>query len=148
MGDVVYNWIASVDSGTNFYNNTGLTDNTGYRYAVRTIKRVAGLVYLSGYSNSDTATTYIDTPPSTTAKVTYYVSNAGNDLNDGLTPSTPFKTISKINSVLLLPGTDVLFNRGDSWEETLVINRSGTSTDSIRFGAIIVTGKQIGRAHV
>ena len=135
MGDVAYNWIASVDSGINFYNNTGLTDNTGYRYAVRTIKRVAGLVYLSGYSNSDTATTYVNTPPSTTAKVTYYVSNAGNDLNDGLTTLTPFKTISKINSMLLLPGTDILFNRGDRWEETLTIDRSGTSVDSIRFGA-------------
>ena len=135
MGDVAYNWIASVDSGINFYNNAGLTDNTGYRYAVRTIKRVAGLVYLSGYSNSDTATTYVNTPPSTTAKVTYYVSNAGNDLNDGLTTLTPFKTISKINSMLLLPGTDILFNRGDRWEETLTIDRSGTSVDSIRFGA-------------
>lgn len=44
--------------------------------------------------------------------VAHYVSNNGNDDNDGLTPQTAWKTIDKINQVELGKGDAVLFERG------------------------------------
>lgn len=44
---------------------------------------------------------------------TYYVSNAGNDANDGKTPATAWKTNQKVSKADLKPGDGVLFNRGD-----------------------------------
>ena len=43
---------------------------------------------------------------------TYFISASGNDKNDGLTPQTPWKTISKANSVVQC-GDTVYFRRGD-----------------------------------
>ncbi len=44
---------------------------------------------------------------------TYYVSNAGDDANDGLTPETAWKTLAKVSSFKLNEGDGVLFKRGD-----------------------------------
>ncbi len=46
---------------------------------------------------------------------TYYVSNSGNDDNDGLSPNTAWKTIAKVNSFPLKDGDGVLFERGGIW---------------------------------
>ncbi len=47
---------------------------------------------------------------------TYYVSNSiGNDTNDGLSPSTPWQSISKIASLTYETGDSVLLKKGDSW---------------------------------
>ena len=43
---------------------------------------------------------------------TYYVSNSGNDLKDGLTPDTAWATIARMNLQNLQPGDGVLFERG------------------------------------
>lgn len=45
----------------------------------------------------------------------YYVSNDGDDKNDGLTPETAWATLNKVNSAPLNSGDAVLFNRGDGW---------------------------------
>ncbi len=42
----------------------------------------------------------------------YYVSNSGNNNNDGKSPATAWKTLSKVNSADLQPGDYVLFERG------------------------------------
>ncbi len=44
---------------------------------------------------------------------TYYVSNKGNDCNDGLTPETPWKTLDKVSDYEFKPGDGVLLKRGD-----------------------------------
>jgi hypothetical protein len=46
---------------------------------------------------------------------TYYFAASGNDANNGTSASTPWKTLSKLNSVFssLIAGDKVLFNRGD-----------------------------------
>lgn len=44
---------------------------------------------------------------------TYYVSNVGNDENDGLTPQTAWKTLQKISSADLKFGDGVRLKRGD-----------------------------------
>jgi hypothetical protein len=77
---------------------------------------------------------------------TYYVSNAGNNANNGLTTGTSWRTLSKVqssgNAGTIVAGDSVLFNRGDSWYEFLhwwSINggscQSGTNGNPIYFGA-------------
>lgn len=43
----------------------------------------------------------------------YYVSNSGNDENDGLSPTTAWATLEKVRSVQLEAGDAVFFARGD-----------------------------------
>ena len=44
---------------------------------------------------------------------TYYVSNEGDDTNDGRSPATPWKTLSKVHESIFAEGDGVLFRRGD-----------------------------------
>lgn len=67
---------------------------------------------------------------------TYYVSSSlGNDSNDGLTIDSPWQTIAKVNSSSFLPSDQILFKRGDTWREKLIISWSGTSNNPITFSA-------------
>lgn len=43
----------------------------------------------------------------------YYVSESGDDSNDGKNPSTPWKTLKKVTDAELCPGDGVFFKRGD-----------------------------------
>ncbi len=43
----------------------------------------------------------------------YYVSNAGNDENDGKTPESAWQTLKRVSAAELSPGDGVLFCRGD-----------------------------------
>ena len=45
----------------------------------------------------------------------YYVSNDGNDNNNGTSESTPFASINKLNSMTFGPGDRILFKKGDSF---------------------------------
>ena len=51
---------------------------------------------------------------------TYYVSNDGNDANDGKTPETSWKTIERVNREQLVPGDGVRFKRGDLFRGTIL----------------------------
>ena len=57
----------------------------------------------------------------------YYVSNSGNDNNDGLSPETPIATISKVNKLNLKAGDVVYFQRGGVWRGSLKAYTSGVS---------------------
>ena len=65
----------------------------------------------------------------------YYVANAGNDSNNGLTLATAWKTISKVNSSTFNAGDSILLNRGDSWNEKLTLTSSGSAENPIVVGA-------------
>lgn len=69
------------------------------------------------------------------ASIYYVDSITGDDSNDGLTRTRPFKTIGYVNSLEFNPGDKILFKRGSSWNETLIINESGTEDNYIIFGA-------------
>ena len=43
----------------------------------------------------------------------YYVSNSGDDDNDGKSPDTPWQSLDKVNDAELKPGDGVFFKRGD-----------------------------------
>ena len=49
----------------------------------------------------------------------YYVSENGNDENDGLSEETPIKTLAKASVLELHPGDAVLFKRGDTFRGRL-----------------------------
>lgn len=49
----------------------------------------------------------------------YYVSENGNDTNDGLTPRTAWKTLQKVSDAPLLDGDGVLFERGSVFRGTV-----------------------------
>lgn len=71
---------------------------------------------------------------------TYYVAISGNDnhtASEASNPSTPWRTLSKINAVssILRPGDSILFRRGDRFYGTLRITRSGTNAKPIVYGA-------------
>ena len=61
----------------------------------------------------------------------YYVAANGSDHNDGTSSSAPFKTISKLNTLVLKPGDKILFRRGDTFRGQLNIKQSGTSAKPI-----------------
>jgi hypothetical protein len=91
------------------------------------IKTVAAAVLMtallaSGLGNST---------PASAAGITYFVSAAGNDSNSGLSSSTPWKSLTKVNSIVLAPGDTVSFRRGDTWAGGVVTTQSGTSTAPI-----------------
>jgi parallel beta-helix repeat protein len=66
----------------------------------------------------------------------YYFSNFGNDeLNSGNSPTSAFKTISKLNSLPLNKGDSVFFKRGDAFSGQINISNSGTVDAAIHFGA-------------
>ena len=56
----------------------------------------------------------------------YYVSNSGNDNNDGLTKATAWATIAKVNTYKLEPVDTVLFERGGLWREPLIAQKAVT----------------------
>ncbi len=61
--------------------------------------------------NSKTEVTYTGTA--------YYVSNEGNDENDGLTPETAWASLSKVSAAELQFGDAVFFERGDEFRGVL-----------------------------
>lgn len=71
----------------------------------------------------------------TSAQTTYYVASGGSDANDGRSVDKPFKSLTKVNNLLLQAGDAVLFRRGDTFRGTLRIRQSGTSEKPIRFDA-------------
>lgn len=59
----------------------------------------------------------------------YYVSSQGNDENDGRSPETPWKTLSKVSGAELREGDGVLFRRGD------VFRGFVETSDGVTYGA-------------
>ena len=69
----------------------------------------------------------------------YYVSIDGSDSNNGLSPASPWKTISKVNSALnsgvINVSDDIYFNRGDTFIGELNVKVGGTSSNCMIIGA-------------
>lgn len=66
---------------------------------------------------------------------TYYFSSSGNDSSDGRSPSSPFRTIAKANTLVLSAGDSLLFKKGDTLRGMLVVRYSGNSSSPIYIGA-------------
>jgi len=71
----------------------------------------------------------------TAAATTYYVDPAGSNLNNGLSPQTPWRTLLKIGISTFQPGDQILFKRDGVWNEWLTPPSSGTAGNLITFDA-------------
>jgi len=124
--------LASSSSNTSFGTShsmmlSGLTNNTRYYY---------NITACNSYGNCSTNGTFNFTTSQNTASTTYYVdATGGNDSNDGLSNSTPWRTIDKVNGRSFSPGDQILFKRGGTWRERLTVPSSGNATDQLVFGA-------------
>lgn len=83
------------------------------------------------------------------AKATvYYIATAGNDGAAGTSTGTAWATIAKVNASSFLPGDQILFNKGDTWNERLIPPSSGNLANPIIIGSYgtgskpIITGLQ------
>jgi len=66
---------------------------------------------------------------------TFYVdATGGDDAQDGLTPETAWRSLTKVNHAPLAPGDRVLFRRGQTWRGQLV-PQSGDASGVITYGA-------------
>ena len=69
------------------------------------------------------------------ASIFYVDASSGGDGNSGLSTSTAWKTIAKVNASRYNPGDQILLKRGEIWREQLVVPSSGSSGSPITFGA-------------
>jgi len=65
----------------------------------------------------------------------YYLSNNGNDANNGKAPNKSFKTIDRVNKQRLLPGDSVLFKCGDVFSGQIIVQYSGKENKPIVYTA-------------
>ena len=71
----------------------------------------------------------------------YYISAAGNDANDGLTTSTPWKTINKVNSFSFAANDYILFRRGDTFYGGIIVKNANLNYDAYGTGPKpVITG--------
>lgn len=61
----------------------------------------------------------------------YYISQSGDDRNDGLTPETPIKTMVRLMELYIVEGDAVLFNRGDTFR----LGHSLSTHNGVTYGA-------------
>jgi len=66
---------------------------------------------------------------------TYYVDPLGSNANDGLSATTPWRTLLKVGISTFQPGDAILFKRDGVWNERLTPPSSGTAGNLIKFDA-------------
>jgi hypothetical protein len=57
----------------------------------------------------------------------YYVSNSGNDNNDGKSPDKAWASINKLNETAFKPGDGIFFERGGTWRDVFLWGKSGVT---------------------
>jgi hypothetical protein len=62
---------------------------------------------------------------------TFYVSNSGNDNNDGMSRATPWATTARVNEENFQPGDTILFECGGTWVGTLTPKGNGAQGNPI-----------------
>ena len=76
---------------------------------------------------------------------TYYVSASGNDKNSGLTPNDAWRTIDKVNSIVVKPGDAILFEGGKIFNGSLKFDSRDANGGS---NAVTVSSYGNGRATI
>jgi hypothetical protein len=75
----------------------------------------------------------------------YYVSAGGSDANAGTTASAPWRTLARVNAVVLRPGDRVLLRAGDTFAGGLSLDSGDTGTAS---APIAIASYGSGRATI
>ena len=129
---------------------TGLTAATSYQFQVQTVCSAGSSSY-SAAASFTTTTSGGETVQGTTGgsgKSYYFSSTNGDDSRTSTqaqNPSTPWKTISKLNSFMssLNPDDNVYFKSGDTFYGAISFSKSGSSSGTIFFGAYGTGSKPI-----
>ena len=112
----------------NINQNPDIVQNEPYE----DVKNLAADVEFNLHSNLDPKKAEY---PLSTGKV-YYVSSNGNDENDGLSISSPLKTLAAVSKLELIAGDSVLFKKGDTFEGKLTLsNLKGEKNNPITFAS-------------
>ena len=69
----------------------------------------------------------------TQAQATYYVSETGNDRDDGLSPAAPWKSLSKVSRTRFQPGDTIKFKAGETFQGQLRVSSSGDADDALTY---------------
>ncbi|HFU4466840.1 TPA: discoidin domain-containing protein [Streptococcus suis] len=106
-------------------------------------KAVIALATLSCLTLSSLVSANTTEPTPVSSGRTFYVSStSGSDTNNGLSQSSPFKTLSKINEIELRPGDTVLLENGSVFnDQFLHIRGSGSEGSPIRISNYGVEGQ-------
>jgi hypothetical protein len=118
--------------------NSSTTYNARVDSIVKALKDTTAITQLPSGVTTDAVlvsyngTIYYQIP--TSSYPIYYVSNAGSDAADGLTTTTSWQTIAKVNGLTFSSGTKIAFKKGDIWREALTVPSSGTFVNYITFG--------------
>ena len=75
----------------------------------------------------------------------YYFSTSGLDTNDGTSPSTPWLSISKINTMVINPGDKIHFKAGDTFEGNILLDAKDANDPTT---PILFTSYGTGRATI
>lgn len=65
----------------------------------------------------------------------FYVSNDGDDIDNGTSETTPWKSLQQVSQSRFIPGDSIFFRRGDVFTGQLVVNSSGTTGAPIVFSS-------------
>lgn len=89
--------------------------------------------------------TFLVATPAAALGATYYVSPSGSDSSSGMSSSTPWKTIAKVNATTLTAGQSVAFQGGQTFAGEIDPKGSGASGspiiyDSYGSGMAIISG--------
>ncbi len=80
---------------------------------------------------------------------TYYVTNNGNDTNDGLSEATPWQTLNQVNAVVFPNYSTILFKRGEVFRGKISPQKSpvgltfgaySSGDNPIISGSVVITG--------
>jgi len=119
--------MVKVNYPTTTFAITGLPHNTSYTLTAK--------AYLGGQASITSNSVAVRTTDTTTSVrvLNFYVSNSGNDANNGTSPQTPWRTISKVNSTDFNTASGTVYiglKRGDIWREELNPTDAGTSENN------------------
>ena len=121
-GTAAFTETAILGAGATSWSNSGLPQNTAVTYRIYAYNPAGN----SGYSNEASATTLSQ------GVITYYIdATGGNDLNNGLSPATAWKSLAKVNGITFTPGSRILFKAGEVWTGRLYPKGSGTAGSHI-----------------
>lgn len=108
----------------------GLRDESGDNAAAATALLEEAVARREAIVNTSTEIVWSETftPGETYTGTAYYVSNQGDDGNDGLSPETAWATLARVNQASLAYGDAVFFERGGVWRNTTVETKEGSPT--------------------
>ena len=115
----------------------GLRDESGDNAAAATALLEEAVARREAIVNTSTEIVWSETftPGETYTGTAYYVSNQGDDGNDGLSPETAWATLARVNQASLAYGDAVFFERGGVWRNTTVETKEGVTYSAYGEGA-------------